>query len=130
MYAPRRTDWPVYDTSTGEYVDCNGDADERESMLELSDAEATSLQLAEVFVDYRREKGKLSKGPTHNFKKLSVVRVEWIPEPVRERCLTVRAQAALRFYERHPVSAQYLQLYKEWCNNGSLDRTWKPHIRD
>ena len=53
---PRRTDWPVFDTITGEYVHGNGDADERESMLELSEAEATSLQLAEVHMDYRRER--------------------------------------------------------------------------
>ena len=54
-----------------------------------------------------------------------MVRVEWIAEPVHERCLTVRAKAALRQYERHPVCAHYLRLYKEWRSRGSLDRKWK-----
>ena len=65
---PRRSDWPVYDNNTGEYVECTGDTDLRESMLELSASETTSLQLAEVYVDYRRERGKLSSGPTYNIK--------------------------------------------------------------
>jgi len=69
---PRKTDWPVYDCITGEYVECTGDADSRESMLELSPSEAASLQLAEVYVDYRRERGKVSDGPTHNIKNNSV----------------------------------------------------------
>ena len=53
---PRRTDWPVYDPILGEYVTCPGPEDPRESMLELSEEEAASLQLAEVCVDFRRRR--------------------------------------------------------------------------
>ena len=70
---PRRSDWPVYDNSRGEYVESSGDTDLRESMLELSAPEATSPQLAEVYVDYRKERGKLSKDPTFNYKKNSAL---------------------------------------------------------
>ena len=66
---PRRTDWPVYDATVGEFVTCSGPDDDRESMLKLSATEAASLQLAEVYVDYKREAGKVSKGPTFNYKK-------------------------------------------------------------
>ena len=51
---PRKTDWPVYDPILGEYVTCTGPEDPRESMLELSEEEAASLQLAEAYVDFRR----------------------------------------------------------------------------
>ena len=30
------------------------------------------MQVAEVFVDFKREAGKVSKGPTFNFKKFSM----------------------------------------------------------
>ena len=63
---PRRTDWPVYDPALGEFVTCSGQDDDRESMLELSAEEAAPLQLAEVYVDFKREAGKVSKGPTFN----------------------------------------------------------------
>ena len=33
------------------------------------------MQLAEVYVDFKREAGKVSKGPTFNYKKL--VSFEW-----------------------------------------------------
>ena len=111
---PRRTDWPVYDAATGEYTESTGSDDERESMLELSAAEAKSLQLAEIYVDFRREAGKLSNGPTFNYKKLSVVRVEWIDAPVAQRVETIRAKAALRFFEKHPTYAHYLRLFEQW----------------
>ena len=105
---PRRIDWPVYDQEAGEYVACAGEDDRHESMLELSAEEAKSLQLAEVYVDFRHESGKLSKGPTFNHKKLSVVRVEWMDTPVAQRATSIRARAALRYFERHPTYAHYL----------------------
>ena len=110
---PRQTDWPVYDAATGEYTACTGPDDERESMLELSAAEATPLQLAEIYVDFRREAGKLSKGPTLNCKKLSVVRGEWIDAPAAQRVQTIRAKAALRFFEKHPTYAHYARLHEQ-----------------
>ena len=103
----------------------SGQDDDRESMLELSAEEAASLQLAEVYVDYRREAGKVSKGPTFNYKKLSVVRVEWLPEPVASRELTVRARAAFRYYQQHPTYARYLRLYEQWRSTGDPQRKWK-----
>ena len=122
---PRRTDWPVYNRMSGEYVACTGVEDMRESMLELTAAEAESLQLAEVYVDFRRESGKLSKGPTFNYKKLSVVCVEWLSPPVADRQLTERARAAYRFYQRHPTYARYLRLYDEWRRGGAGTRKWR-----
>ena len=65
---PRQSDWPVFDHVTGEYTAHAGPDDLRESMLQLSAAEAASLQLAEIYVDFRRETGKISKGPTFNYK--------------------------------------------------------------
>ena len=102
-----------------------GPDDERESMLELSAEEATSLQLAEVYVDFRREAGKAPKGPAFNYKKLSVVRVEWMSAPVAERALSPRARAAFRYFQRHPTYAHYLRLYEQWRTGDSADRRWK-----
>ena len=103
---PRKTDWPVYDATSGEFVVCTGEDDIRESMLELTAAEAASLQLAEVYVDYRRESGKISKGPTFNYKKLSVVRIEWVLPAFAERETALRTQAAYRYYQQHPTYAR------------------------
>ena len=94
-------------------------------MLVLTEAEATSFQSAEVNVDFRRESGKISKGPTFNYKKLSVVRVEWLAESVSMRSLTVRPRAAFRYYQRHPTYAHYLRLYEQWRSSGVSDRRWK-----
>ena len=115
----------MYDPISGEFVTCTGPEDVRESMLELSATEAASLQLAEVYVDFRREAGKVSKGPTFNYKKLSVVRVEWLPQPISSRKLTVRARAAFRYYQQHPTYARYLSFYEQWRSSGDPQRKWK-----
>ena len=122
---PRASDWPVFDSTGGEYVACSGLDDPRESMLNLTAAEAASLQVAEVFVDFKRESGNISKGPTFNFKKLSVVRVEWLSPAVADRQLTARARAGLRYFQNHPTYARYLRLYDEWVRSGDGQRKWR-----
>ena len=104
---------------------CAGQDDERESMLELSAEEAASLQLAEVYVDFKREAGKVSKGPTFNYKKMSVVRVEWLLPPMAQRPMTTRSSAAYRFFMAHPTYARYARMYEEWRRAGDGSRKWK-----
>ena len=91
-------------------------------MLDLTAAEAESLQLAEVYVDYKREAGKVSKGPTFNYKKLSVVRVEWRLPPMEDRELTPRALAAYRYFQGHPTYARLMCVFAEWRRSGDGSR--------
>ena len=81
-----------------------------------------SLQLAEVCVDFRRSSGKVSKGPTFNFKKLGVVRVEWLPDPASSRNLTVRARAAFRYYQQHPAYAPCVTFCEQWRSSRGPQR--------
>ena len=89
---PQKSDWPVYDEDNGRYESCRGADDLRESMLELSTEEAASLQLVNIYCDYKRQRGQGGRAPTAKLKKLSVVRVEWKAEALHPP--TARARAA------------------------------------
>ena len=65
--SPQKRHWPVYDTSTGEYqdasnyLDAEAPEDERESMLELTKEESWDLAPIRIFMELRRERGKLTQ---------------------------------------------------------------------
>ena len=65
--SPQRRHWPVYDTSTGEYQDAsnyfddNAPEDDRESMLELTKQESWELAPIRIFMELKRERGKLTQ---------------------------------------------------------------------
>jgi len=65
--SPQKRHWPVYDTSIGEYqdasnyLDAEAPEDERESMLELTKEESWDLAPIRIFMELRRERGKLTQ---------------------------------------------------------------------
>ena len=63
------------------------------SMLELSQEEADSLAMLDVYVDFKKIRG--GHAETTNVQKLSVVRAEWRKTSVSPS--SVHAQAAMRW---------------------------------
>ena len=88
-----------------------GAADDRSSMLDLSKEEASSLQLIDLYCDYRRQRGKKGHAPVWNYKKMSVIRAEWRRVSPDALDLSPRARAALHWFKHdHPT---YGRFYRE-----------------
>ena len=121
--SPRREDWPVYDETRRRYVTCTGKDDHRPSMLDLTSEEVGTLQLIDLFCDYRRQRGK-RKGlaPVFNYKKCSVIRAEWRRVRPDDAVRTERACAALGWFKQdHPTYAKYYQMHQKILSDHDQD---------
>ena len=112
---PRRSDWPVYDAQRNCFLKCPEECSpDAVSMLDLTAEEAASLQIVNLFCDYKKQFGERGAAPVYNVKKLSVVRAEWKEEPVWHGLTTDRAKAAyLWLREENPVYRRFLAMHED-----------------
>ena len=112
---PRRSDWPVYDAQRNCFLKCPEECSpDAVSMLDLTAEEAASLQIVNLFCDYKKQFGERGTAPVYNVKKLSVVRAEWKEEPVWHGLTTDRAKAAyLWLREENPVYRRFLAMHED-----------------
>ena len=77
-------------------------------LLGLTEPEARSLAIVDLYCDFKRQRGQKGTAPVSNYKKLSVVRAEWRSGRVEDSLPTDRARAAyawlLREIRRTDVS--------------------------
>jgi len=127
----RKKDWPLFQEATGEFVDYGSVEDPMScaSMLDLTEEEATSLEIVELHCDYRRETGQNKKAPVYNVKKVSVIRADWKKRPIRENCPTVRAKAAYDWLFRfNPTYTAYVEKHKNKLREAAENPGFKFYI--
>ena len=61
--SPVLSDWPVYDTGTGKFIDAL-DNDTRVSVVDLTAEEAESMEPITIFCEFKRQFGKRETAPT------------------------------------------------------------------
>ena len=125
---PDRSHWPVYDSERGCYEPGLPD-DSQPSMLDLTVEEPQSLEIVDLYCDFKRQYGDKGTAPVFNYKKLSVIRAEWKKLPVRDKLPTGRAQAAYNWFcKEHPVYRNFIRRHDEHLRKMANDPSIKIYI--
>ena len=95
-------------------------------MLELSEEEASSLQLIDLYCDFKRQRGQGGRAPVSNYKKMSVVRAEWRRSSPHDTVLTDRARVALRWFMEHPTYRRFHDKHQACLEERKSKRRRRP----
>ena len=82
-------------------------------MLKLDRDSCLQLQCISLFHRMAQERGKSKRGPTYNWKKLSISRGEWMAHLAEHRCSSDKAKAArLWLYENNMTDRRFYDLHR------------------
>ena len=124
---PRKIDWPYYNgseyishpwsTAKGEGPHLGMERFDELSMANLSINDLKSLRLLEIKFNYEKERGKISKAPVYNVKKLEVCRGVWCKD-FKPDALSPKLYAAYKWLMLNPVYAKYFKLWEDAVSKG------------
>jgi hypothetical protein len=112
---PKHLDWPCY--ADGKYeLGAEG-----ESMTELTQEEARSLELVLIWCDMKQERGRTRNLGTYNWKKMGISRGKWKEPSMTTRHLTTKARAAYDWLMQHNTT------YAAWQQKHEAAMAAGPH---